>query len=91
MNGIIKAIWDYNRESGKNEVIGFENLHNYGYIEYIDDNGTRGTINGCLNYIKPKFDKMVKSHNYCYCVLHQSRTIKTTRYEAHDTIVIAYI
>ena len=44
MYGMIKAIWAYNDKTGKNEVIGFENFHNYGSIEFIKNDGTEGTI-----------------------------------------------
>ena len=91
MNGIIKPIWEYNRTTGKNEIVGFQNLHNYGYIDCIDQEGTRTTINGCLARLIPKYQKMVKSKNYCYCVLYQARTINTPRYTNHDNVVMEYI
>ena len=88
MYGMIKAIYEYNAKSGKNEVIGFENFHNYGTIEFIKNDGTDGTISGCLEYLKDKFKKMVESGNYCYCVLFRARTIDTPRYKNHDMFMI---
>ena len=88
MYGMIKAIYEYNPKSGKNEVIGFENFHNYGSIEFIKNDGTDGTISGCLEYLKDKFKKMVESGNYCYCVLFRARTIDTPRYKNRDMFMI---